>query len=150
MLLAEHGGAVEADLQRFYAVDLRWLVDQRLTYRRLVVLLAHLPREAALVQALSGEAARWSVTDYLLAHAVDTLNVANWQRAQRKGLKRPDPVPRPGDKPRADRKQYKASRTYTSAQIDAMFGGVEDASSRGGPGVRLDHSDDQGVQGEAR
>jgi hypothetical protein len=59
-LLGEHGGAIEADLQRFYRVhvgDFPW----PLTARRLKVLLAHLPADAALwesMRAAATEAAR--------------------------------------------------------------------------------------------
>lgn len=51
--------------------------------------------------SLHGEAARWGVTDYLLANAVDALQGANWQRGGGKGS-RPKPVHRPD--PRAEKR----------------------------------------------
>lgn len=43
-----------------------------------------------------GEAALWGPAENMLAAAVDALNGANWQRAQNKSAKRPQPWPRPG------------------------------------------------------
>jgi hypothetical protein len=71
-----------------------------LSWRRLAVLLRHLPREAATVQAQHGDKVAWGTTEYLLAAAVDALNVANWQRQRKKGAKRPKPITRPGDGPK--------------------------------------------------
>lgn len=50
------------------------LGTEELTYRRFRVLLFHLPRESLFMQATLGEPARWSVTDYLLAHVIDAVN----------------------------------------------------------------------------
>ncbi|MEU6348878.1 hypothetical protein ABZ896_06080 [Streptomyces sp. NPDC047072] len=74
----------------------------RLSSRRLAVLVKHLPRDSATLDALHGEAAQWSVTDYLLAAAVDQLAEANWMFAtvnrdeDAEPLDYPKPVPRPG------------------------------------------------------
>lgn len=84
-LLREHGGAVEADLQRVYNVDLRSLLFPRTQWRRL----------AALTDGMYGDGARWGPTEHLLATTVDTLRGANWQRSGGKG-KRPKPIERPG------------------------------------------------------
>jgi hypothetical protein len=67
------------------------------------VLIKHLPRDSALNRDLHGEAADWSVTDHLLAAAVDHLAAANWMFACVNSAEDGDqpeppvPVPRPGD-----------------------------------------------------
>lgn len=71
-MLRERDGEVEADLQRFYGIDLAALWRGELSLRRLSVLIHTLPPESATTQSL--EPVRgWSVTDYLIAdvfHAV--------------------------------------------------------------------------------
>ncbi|CAM5699428.1 hypothetical protein [Streptomyces aurantiogriseus] len=67
------------------------------------MLIKHLPRDSALNRDLYGEAAEWSVTDHLLAAAVDHLAAANWMFACVNSAEDGDqpeppvPVPRPGD-----------------------------------------------------
>ncbi|WP_443046477.1 hypothetical protein [Streptomyces sp. DSM 40750] len=73
----------------------------RLSSRRLAVLVKHLPRDSATLQEIHGEAALWSVNDYLLASVVDQLAEANWMFAtvnrdeDAEPLDYPEPVPRP-------------------------------------------------------
>jgi thiosulfate reductase cytochrome b subunit len=70
-----------------------------MTWRQLKVLLRGLPVDAALARAIHGEAAMWTLTDHLLAVAVDALNSGNWQRGNagaRTPSRRPAPLPRPG------------------------------------------------------
>ncbi|MFJ3701262.1 MULTISPECIES: hypothetical protein [Streptomyces] len=75
----------------------------RLSSRRLAVLVKHMPRDSAVAQELHGDGAEWTVTDYLLAAAVDHLAAANWMFASvntdedSEPPERPVPVPRPGD-----------------------------------------------------
>ncbi|MEU0298815.1 hypothetical protein ABZ252_04980 [Streptomyces sp. NPDC006175] len=75
----------------------------RLTSRRLAVLVKHMPRDSAVAQELHGDGAEWTVTDYLLAAAVDHLAAANWMFASvntdedSDPPEPPVPVPRPGD-----------------------------------------------------
>lgn len=68
-----------------------------MTWRRLGVLIRHLPKDSATVRSVAGDAADWTTGDYLLAVAVDHLAVANWQRSStpKKPAPRPKPVPRP-------------------------------------------------------
>ncbi|MFD4558163.1 hypothetical protein ACFWP5_28240 [Streptomyces sp. NPDC058469] len=78
---------------------LDWHRD-RLSARRLTVLVKQLPRDSALNRELHGEAADWSVTDHLLAAAVDHLAAANWMFASVNSEEGdqpdpPTPVPRP-------------------------------------------------------
>ncbi|MEU7013515.1 hypothetical protein [Streptomyces sp. NPDC046385] len=67
------------------------------------MLITHLPENSAVQRELHGEAAEWSVTDHLLAAAVDHLAVANWMFAAVNSgedgdqPEPPKPVPRPGD-----------------------------------------------------
>lgn len=53
------------------------------------------PSSSNLAYELHGTAVVWTVTDHLLAAAVDALNAANWQRGGGKGS-RPKPITRPG------------------------------------------------------
>ncbi len=90
---------MESDLLRFWQLDLhRDLGTDRLSYRRLTVLIQHLPRESATLQQMfGGEYVAWGSTEHLLALAVDVLQGANWQRSGGKG-QRPKPLPRPKSK----------------------------------------------------
>ncbi|NED87106.1 hypothetical protein G3I76_44355 [Streptomyces sp. SID11233] len=80
-----------------------------LSSRRLALLIKHLPRDSATIRDTDGEAADWTVTDYLLAAVVDHLAAANWMFSVVNGdgesdpPEQPVPVPRPGDS--AERKQ---------------------------------------------
>lgn len=120
-----HGSAIEADLLRYYGVDLRWLVDGRLSWRRFSVLLANLPADSATAQAMHGELAHWQTAEYLMANVVDLLRLSVWQRSGGKG-ERPKPIPRPGVADESTkRKRFKARRTFKPSDLSAMFGGVE-------------------------
>ncbi|MEU9199639.1 hypothetical protein [Streptomyces sp. NPDC048332] len=74
-----------------------------LSSRRLALLIKHLPRDSATIRETDGEAADWTVTDYLLAAVVDHLAAANWMFSVVNGdgesdpPDQPVPVPRPGD-----------------------------------------------------
>ncbi|MFD8969228.1 hypothetical protein ACFV0C_30285 [Streptomyces sp. NPDC059568] len=69
------------------------------------MLVQHLPQDSELARSLHGEAADWSVTDYLLAAVIDQLAESNWMFAtvnrdeDSDPLDFPEPVPRPGSKP---------------------------------------------------
>lgn len=98
----DQGALLEADLLRFYGVDLRGLVTGELSWRRLKSLVAGLPRQAAVVRAALDDGADWGVTDHLMASVVDLLSSANWQRGGGKGA-RPKPVTRPGGRTKGNR-----------------------------------------------
>lgn len=73
MLLREHEDAVEADLQRYYNLDLAELYTGGLSLRRVSVLIANLPAGSAVWSALHNIPYGWTLTDLLLAdlfHAV--------------------------------------------------------------------------------
>ena len=107
---------MEADLQRYYRVDLRDLWRGGLTLRRLRVLLDGLPpdslwwtamrqRDDLLATAGGGDVdtARWDTTHELLAALIDATNEVAWTVAQvnsKHKLPSPSRFPRPGTKPR--------------------------------------------------
>lgn len=62
------------------------------------------------------DAAGWTLTDHLLAVAVDTLRGANWQRGGGKGTK-PKPLKRPGA---TTEKRYGAT-DRSPAEVAAYF-----------------------------
>ncbi|MFI1681458.1 hypothetical protein [Streptomyces sp. NPDC020607] len=133
MFVDEHAEALEADLLRFYGLDLLDWHRGRLSSRRLALLIRHLPQEGAVARETEGEAAEWSVTDYLLAHVVDQLADANWmfatvnQDEDADPLDPPSPIPRPGsadtDSPPPESEQQAPSPTAkpTAEQLVAFF-----------------------------
>ena len=66
-MLRTHSDAIEADLQRFYGIDLGDLWRGGLSARRLSVLIAHLPPGSATWSVLHNIPAGWQLTDFLLA-----------------------------------------------------------------------------------
>lgn len=84
---------MEADLQRFYGIHISELGSHRLTWRRLGVLVAALPREAATVLAVHGPIP--TIGDQLLVAIEYRLAAGNWQRQGGKGPK-PKPIKLPG------------------------------------------------------
>lgn len=88
---------MEADLLRYYGVDLLDLYRGVLSVRRLGVLVRGLPPQSATVQAAEPDT-RWSLTDHLLAAVVDELRLGNWLQSKdgHANRNRPQPIPRPG------------------------------------------------------
>jgi hypothetical protein len=121
----EHAEALEADLLRYYGIDLLDWHRDRLSARRLTVLVKQLPRDSALNRELHGEAADWSVTDHLLAAAVDHLAAANWMFASVNSEEGdqpepPAPVPRPSyDESETGGEEIPAGETDETADADA-------------------------------
>lgn len=133
----EHAEALEADLLRYYGIDLLDWHRETLSARRLALLVKHLPRESALNRELHGEAAEWSVSDHLLAAAVDHLAAANWMFASVNSEEGdqpdpPTPVPRPSyddaEPPAAEREPDPATAstasdaTPSAVQLARFFG----------------------------
>ena len=112
---------MEADLLRVYGVDLLDLGTTRLKWDRLARLIQHLPPDAATVAAISGPAAQWGSTEYLLALVVDALHVANWQRVGDKKAKAPTPLPRPGDPERRALRRTKLSQPEIHRRLRAQL-----------------------------
>ena len=123
----EHHAAVEADLLRFYGVDLLDLYRGRLSMRRLSVLLRALPREAATVQALD-PALTWGVAEYLAANTVDTLQALLWTYlAAHRGKgqtppPRPERTPRPGDAPEVEERGKMSDKHEVRAFFQRLGG----------------------------
>ncbi|MBK5995372.1 hypothetical protein ACFCXC_00020 [Streptomyces microflavus] len=99
---------------------LDWHRD-RLSSRRLAVLIKHMPRDSAVTRDRDGEAADWSVSDYLLAAVVDHLAAANWMFAavntdeDSDPPERPVPVPRPGHPEQQDEEDLAAEQAPPNA-----------------------------------
>ncbi|MER5862348.1 hypothetical protein [Kitasatospora sp. NPDC002040] len=99
----------------------------RLSSRRLSVLVQHLPRDSNTVRALHGEAAEWTLTDHLLAAAVDHLAVANWmflsvnRDEDSDPPERPEPVPRPGDDEEQD-DEPQEPQPVSARELRSFFG----------------------------
>lgn len=84
-------------------MDLLDVGTGRFTWRRLHAYLHGLAyvRESAFWRAVDADGeGLWQPDTYLLANAVDALNVANWQRSEdgSKNRNRPKPLPRPSDR----------------------------------------------------
>lgn len=74
-LLREHSDALEADLQRYYQIDLADLWRGGLSVRRLSVLVQYLPSESAISAAVTGLPREWtSITPWLLDYVIQSLS----------------------------------------------------------------------------
>lgn len=58
--------------------------------------IAGFPPDSATARAVHGDAARWTLTDHLLAGVIDRLAVMSWQLAGNPKVPCPKPMPRPG------------------------------------------------------
>jgi hypothetical protein len=108
---------IEADLQRYYGLDFidLFVPGSRLTWRKLLVLVHHLPPESAVNTAIRNNTsedvlsragakydpvkASWSAVESLLALLVDETRNQTWTYVQSKTDKRiarPTPIRRPG------------------------------------------------------
>ena len=119
---------MEADLLRFYQMDLLDYYRGTLSPRRLRVLIRYLPRESALVRALHGDVADWGLTEHLLAGVVDELAVGNWLFVTANSDEHADPPARPRPVPRPGAEEEEEIVATTPAQLAAFFG----APARGG------------------
>lgn len=112
---------MEADLLRYYGVDLLDYYRGRLSTRRLRVLVQHLPRQAALVRQMHGEQVEWGLTEHLLAATVDQLAISNWLFASAHTPENADPPARPEPLPRPGLDAEAPSPAATPDQIAAFF-----------------------------
>lgn len=83
--------------------------------------LKHPARDSAFVRLRSPEHIEWTLTNHLLATAVDALHGGNWQRGGGKAANKPKPIPRPGVESHTV-KRHRPKRTYTTAEIDQRLG----------------------------
>lgn len=100
-ILSEHGYAVEADLRRYYGVDLLAFWRDEFTPRQVLVMLYHLPAESASAALLRDkpELQDWGLNAYLLGTVVDRLGellyittAVNTDEKERRKLKPPASV----------------------------------------------------------
>lgn len=110
--MREHGDALEADFEHYYGIDIVDVYRGHISARKASVLALNLPPGALTWQEVGTDNA-WTVGDFLLAEAVDALNIANYQRQGGKG-ERPEPTPRPAQlrerKEKRAREMERASR----------------------------------------
>lgn len=100
--LADEGraGALEADFQQFYGLDLRALLGSY-DLGRAAALAANLPRESRTMRALDPRLA-WSAGDYILARAANEIAFMRYEQRGGKG-RRPAPVKPPAEPARRRR-----------------------------------------------
>lgn len=124
--LEEHGGAVEADFQRYYNTRLSDLFNGKLSWRRLKILIDNLPIDSQTTCSVYGDKALWGTKEELLAICADALIAANWQRGGGKG-RRPKPINRPYDD---EEKTTKAKAALARAEAKAKSVERKDALSQ--------------------
>ena len=118
--------ALEADLLRYFQVDLLDLYRGRLSLRRLRVLINALPPDAAIYRR-NDEHGGWTVTDHLLATVIDALGAVGYYSLvgphvdpkRLRSVKPPQRMHRPGDEARKRRR-----RQATSDDLKQIFGGA--------------------------
>lgn len=79
---------------------MRDLGTDRMSWRRLKLMIDWVPPGSMLWMAMLGDRAPWPAEWHFQAAQFDALQVANWQRAnegKKRPSKPPDPLPRPGD-----------------------------------------------------
>lgn len=112
---------MEADLLRWFHVDLLDVGTVGLSWRRLGSLVACLPPESLVVAVASGER-QWGPTEHLLASVVDAVEINTWMVAAvnsaGKRPQRPKPVPRPGV--RSEAKRSRLSGHEMAARLRAQ------------------------------
>lgn len=83
MLLREFGDDLEADVQRYYGIDIADLWRGSLSLRRLYVLIERLPVDSIAARRIASEGddtlAGWTLRDVLLARVVDEIAALRWQ-----------------------------------------------------------------------
>ena len=69
-----------------------------MSWRALLAMVQHAPRESALYRAMFGVDAMWGSLEHLVATLVDVQQLALWMKTKdaESGKNRPKPIPRPG------------------------------------------------------
>lgn len=103
LLIEEHGEAIEYELIS-HGLRLRNLGSEDFNWRDLKVIVRQCPRDSAIARAVEPDAATWGVQEQLLAEIADTLHWLQWTKTKDAAAKpprnAPDPIPRPGIKPK--------------------------------------------------
>lgn len=107
-MLAVHGGAVEADLQRFYGIDLADMYRGLITPRKISVLVMNLPRGAQTWVATGGPQAI-SLEAESLWHVEHAVQLTAWD-GNGKGPQVRDYPPAWEDEPEETREEYAVKR----------------------------------------
>lgn len=105
-----------------------------MTWRRLDLLLAALPADAATNQARYGDAVAWSTSDHLLAAVADRVEYLTYVTRQHRSktrLQLPKPIPRPG---RRDEGRIGAGKGMSIEQLRAKL--ARPRQPKGGDSVR--------------
>lgn len=105
LILDGHGGALRADLQRYYGLDLVDLWRGTLSPRRVWQLSEYLPMDSALSAVLAGDLQfrDWNLQTQLIAHLLNVVRVADVNNVRVSGGKATSPklldVPSPSGGP---------------------------------------------------
>jgi hypothetical protein len=108
-MIEENGGAITADLLRFYGVDIRDLFKGTLSPRYCLALVENLPIESATYSSHIAEGDRsamgWDRNTYVMADLIDAINILHTTLVRAnsnnpKKVKDPEPYERPGQKER--------------------------------------------------
>jgi hypothetical protein len=136
---------IEADFARYYHLDsLDVLIPGGMSWRKMLVLIEHLPSEGAVNTAIRNMfpaeilaenssdpvKAPWSATESLLATAIDEIRVMQWiymQVHSESKVPRPQPIPRPGVETK--RKLHKIS-IADAQRLDPRLRGLSDDEAR--------------------
>lgn len=107
-------------------MDIGDLGTERLSYRRLRVLISHLPRESSYVQDTLGDLAQWGSIEHLLASVIDGLTMLNHNFVQSKSKQRLPKatfVQRPGVPKRDEGGRRIKGSTHSMADMRAILNG---------------------------
>jgi hypothetical protein len=138
-LASEYQEEIEADFHRYYGLDyLDWFrPDRNPGWRKLLVLIDHLPAESAVNtairnsmpewsrQASASDPAKspWSTMETLLAVLIDETRMSNWMYASvhsDKTLPKPEPIRRPGASARRARMMSLENARAIDPRLRAM------------------------------
>lgn len=107
LILDGHGGALRADFQRYYGIDLVDLWRGKLTPRRAWQLSEYLPPDSALNAELAGglEFRAWTLQTQLIAHLLNVVRAADVNNIRVNGGKAKSPKPLDVPSPKAEKKK---------------------------------------------
>jgi len=144
---SQYAEEIEADLQRYYGLDFIDLFrpGTMLTWRKLLILLHHLPPESALTTAMRNDTpekilsraeatadsakSRWSGMETLLATLIDEVRTNTWVYVQAHSdqrVERPEPIRRPGLPARRERRMNLAD----AQKIDPRLRGLSEEEAQ--------------------
>lgn len=114
-LIEEHGNAIEADLMRYYGIDLLDFYRGDISPRRVGVLVKQLPPESALSRALNDGQIPWGNLEHLIADHWALTREIHWGRKGHKPVDHPTRVAREA-KARASAKRSRLARLRSTFQ----------------------------------